>query len=80
MNVLVEKVLSGSSIGLLIQQPQGCGEQNMMSMTLPVIATTYLDKTKNWDTVGLLKRDLALEYIKKGTTIYTHIFLLLNVL
>ena len=71
MNVLVEEVLSGSSIGLLIQQPQGCGEQNMMRMTLPVIATSYLDKTKNWDTVGFSKRDNALEYIKSGTAICT---------
>uniref|UniRef100_A0A8C5CNN8 Uncharacterized protein n=1 Tax=Gadus morhua TaxID=8049 RepID=A0A8C5CNN8_GADMO len=66
MNVLVENVVSGSSLRHLIRQPQGCGEQNMMSMTLPVIATTYLDKTKQWDTVGYSKRDVALEYIKTG--------------
>ncbi|XP_056442574.1 complement C3-like isoform X1 [Gadus chalcogrammus] len=66
MNVLVENVVSGSSLSHLIRQPQGCGEQNMMSMTLPVIATTYLDKTKQWDTVGYSKRVNALEYIKTG--------------
>ncbi|CAL8285588.1 unnamed protein product [Arctogadus glacialis] len=66
MNVLVENVVSGSSLGNLIRQPRGCGEQNMMTMTLPVIATTYLDKTKQWDTVGSSKRDNALEYIKTG--------------
>ena len=71
MNVLVEKVLSGSSVGSLIRLPGGCGEQNMASMTLPVIATLYLDKTKQWDTVGFSKRDLALGYIKKGTSIHT---------
>ena len=71
MNVLVEEVLSGSSVGLLIQQPQGNGEQNMMRMTLPVIATSYLDKTKNWDIVGFSKRDNAFAYIKSGTAIYT---------
>ena len=71
MNVLVEKVLSGSSVGSLIRQPRGCGEQNMARMTLPVIATLYLDKTKQWDTVGFSKRDLALGYIKKGTSIHT---------
>ena len=73
MNVLVENVVSGSSLRHLIRQPQGCGEQNMMSMTLPVIATRYLDKTKQWETVGFSKRDNALEYIKTGNS-YIHIF------
>uniref|UniRef100_A0A8C5CRC7 Uncharacterized protein n=1 Tax=Gadus morhua TaxID=8049 RepID=A0A8C5CRC7_GADMO len=67
VNLLVEKVLSGSSTGRLIRQPRGNGEQNMMSMTLPLIAAMYLEKTKQWDTVGLSKRDNALEYIKTGT-------------
>uniref|UniRef100_A0A8C4ZH26 Anaphylatoxin-like domain-containing protein n=1 Tax=Gadus morhua TaxID=8049 RepID=A0A8C4ZH26_GADMO len=66
VNLLVEKVLSGSSTGRLIRQPRGNGEQNMMSMTLPLIAAMYLEKTKQWDTVGLSKRDNALEYIKTG--------------
>ncbi|XP_059903813.1 complement C3-like isoform X1 [Gadus macrocephalus] len=66
VNLLVEKVLSGSSTGSLIRQPRGNGEQNMMSMTLPLIAAMYLEKTKQWDTVGLSKRDNALEYIKTG--------------
>ncbi|CAL8330687.1 unnamed protein product [Lota lota] len=66
MNVLVEQVLSGSSVSSLIIQPSGCGEQNMMSMTLPVIAATYLDQTKQWDIVGFSQRDNALNYIKKG--------------
>ena len=72
MNVLVEKVLSGSSMGSLIQQPRGHVENNMMFMTGLVIAATYLDKTKQWDTVGFSKRDIALEYIKRGIAIYTH--------
>ncbi|KAL7404246.1 hypothetical protein ABVT39_011963 [Epinephelus coioides] len=42
---LVENAISGKSMGSLIYQPSGCGEQNMIHMTLPVIATTYLDKT-----------------------------------
>ncbi|KAK0137162.1 Complement C3 [Merluccius polli] len=66
MNLLVEKVLSGSSMGSLIKQPSGCGEQNMIGMTLPVIAATYLDKTKQWDKVGFSKRDEALLHIKTG--------------
>jgi len=67
--VLVEKVLSGASMGSLIIQPSGCGEQNLARLTLPVIATTYLDKTKQWEKVGFSKRALALAYIKKGTAI-----------
>ncbi|CAL8328656.1 unnamed protein product [Lota lota] len=66
MNVLVEKVLSGSSVSSLIIQPSGSGEQNMMGMTLPVIAATYLDQTKQWDIVGFSQRDNALKYINKG--------------
>uniref|UniRef100_A0A3P9IWJ0 Complement component c3a, duplicate 5 n=1 Tax=Oryzias latipes TaxID=8090 RepID=A0A3P9IWJ0_ORYLA len=63
---LVENVISGTSVGTLIQQPWGCGEQNMMSMTLPVIATRYLDKTNQWEAVGFQKRDEALQHIKTG--------------
>ena len=70
MNLLVEKVLSGSSMGSLIKQPSGCGEQNMIGMTLPVIAATYLDKTKQWDKVGFSKREEALLHIKTGIALY----------
>ncbi|XP_023815208.1 complement C3 isoform X1 [Oryzias latipes] len=63
---LVENAISGTSVGTLIQQPSGCGEQNMMSMTLPVIATRYLDKTNQWEAVGFQKRAEALQHIKTG--------------
>ncbi|XP_061576926.1 complement C3-like [Cololabis saira] len=63
---LVENAISGKSMGTLIYQPSGCGEQNMIHMTLPVIATTYLDKTKQWEAVGFKKRDEALQHIKTG--------------
>ncbi|KAJ3596179.1 hypothetical protein NHX12_002588, partial [Muraenolepis orangiensis] len=63
MNVLVEHVLSGASMGQMIQQPSGCGEPNMMSLTLPLIATTYLDRTSQWDLVGFSKRAQALGFI-----------------
>lgn len=69
MNMLVEKVLSGASMSSLIIQPSGCGEQNMIRMTLPVIATIYLDKTNQWETVGFSKRAEAIAYIRKGTAI-----------
>uniref|UniRef100_A0A3Q1G1Q6 Alpha-macroglobulin receptor-binding domain-containing protein n=1 Tax=Acanthochromis polyacanthus TaxID=80966 RepID=A0A3Q1G1Q6_9TELE len=38
----------------------------MIHMTLPVIATLYLDKTNQWETVGFLKRNEALQHIRTG--------------
>ncbi|XP_051799749.1 complement C3-like [Acanthochromis polyacanthus] len=66
VGTLVENVISGRSMGSLIYQPSGPGEANMIHMTLPVIATLYLDKTNQWETVGFQKRDEALRYIKTG--------------
>uniref|UniRef100_UPI0037E797A1 complement C3-like n=1 Tax=Semicossyphus pulcher TaxID=241346 RepID=UPI0037E797A1 len=66
MSTLLENAISGNSMDTLIQQPGGCGEQNMASMTLPVIATIYLDKTNQWETVGFEKRDIALQHIRTG--------------
>ncbi|XP_077381637.1 complement C3-like [Festucalex cinctus] len=63
---LVENAIAGTSMGSLIRQPNGCGEQNMIGMTLPVIATIYLDKTNQWESVGFKKRDEALQHIKTG--------------
>ena len=63
---LVENVISGTSMGTLIYQPSGCGEQNMIRMTLPVIATMYLDKTNQWEAVGLERRYEALKHIETG--------------
>ncbi|KAM4604389.1 complement C3-like [Polymixia lowei] len=65
-SVLVEKAVSGNSMGSLIYQPGGCGEQNMIHMTLPVIATVYLDRTNQWENVGFNKRVEALQHIKTG--------------
>ncbi|KAM7418855.1 hypothetical protein PAMA_016129 [Pampus argenteus] len=66
VSALVENAVSGQSMSSLIYQPSGNGEQNMIHMTLPVIATTYLDKTNQWETVGYQKRNEALQYIKTG--------------
>ncbi|XP_037545595.1 complement C3 [Nematolebias whitei] len=63
---LVENAISGNSMGTLIQAPGGCGEQNMIYTTLPVIATRYLDKTNQWEAVGFQKRAEAIEHIKTG--------------
>uniref|UniRef100_A0A8C7XA64 Alpha-macroglobulin receptor-binding domain-containing protein n=1 Tax=Oryzias sinensis TaxID=183150 RepID=A0A8C7XA64_9TELE len=53
-------------MGTLIYQPSGCGESNLIHMTLPVIATTYLDKTNQWEAIGFQKRAEALWHIKTG--------------
>ncbi|XP_033988377.1 complement C3-like [Trematomus bernacchii] len=66
VSALVENAVSGNSMGTLIRQPSGCGEQNMIRMTLPLIAATYLDKTNQWETVGFEKRAEALQHIKTG--------------
>ncbi|XP_041759822.2 complement C3-like [Coregonus clupeaformis] len=65
-SVLVEQAISGDSLGSLIVQPVGCGEQNMIYMTLPVIATHYLDNTKKWEDIGLDRRNTAIKYINIG--------------
>lgn len=43
-------------------------EQNLARMTLPLIATLYLDRTNNWESVGVERRAEALSYITKGET------------
>lgn len=53
-------------MGRLIVQPDGCGEQTMIYMTLPLIATHYLDTTKQWEGVGLSRRNEAIQHIKTG--------------
>uniref|UniRef100_A0A3B4TXP0 Complement C3-like n=1 Tax=Seriola dumerili TaxID=41447 RepID=A0A3B4TXP0_SERDU len=63
---LVEDIIGGKSMGSLIYQPAGSGESNMIHMTMPAIATMYLDKTNQWETVGVEKRNEALEHIKTG--------------
>ncbi|XP_042200575.1 venom factor-like [Callorhinchus milii] len=68
-NVLAETIensIDGNKLKHLIRQPTGCGEQNMISMTPGVIVTHYLDKTAQWDKVGLDRRETALTYIRKG--------------
>ncbi|XP_009293521.1 complement C3 [Danio rerio] len=62
----VEQAISGHFMGELIVLPHGCGEQNMILMTLPVIATHYLDNTKQWESVGIDRRNEAIGHIKTG--------------
>ncbi|XP_063065994.1 complement C3-like [Engraulis encrasicolus] len=66
LSLTIEKAITGDSMGSLIVQPRGCGEQNMIYMTLPLTATNYLDKTVQWENVGLEKRAEAVKYINLG--------------
>ncbi|KAM9769654.1 complement C3-like [Menidia menidia] len=66
MSTLLEHAISGESMGNLIRQPAGCGEQNMIQLTLPVIATVYLDKTNQWELVGFERRNEALQHMATG--------------
>lgn len=62
----IEQAISGNFMGKLIVQPHGCGEQTMIYMTLPVIATHYLDTTKQWEGVGVQRRSEAIQHIQTG--------------
>ncbi|KAG7491358.1 hypothetical protein MATL_G00002840 [Megalops atlanticus] len=64
----IQAAISGQPMGSLISQPAGCGEQNMISMTSPLIATHYLDKTGQWDKVGVDRRAQAIKFITMGYT------------
>ncbi|XP_041032858.1 complement C3-like [Carcharodon carcharias] len=62
----IENVIDGTKLKHLIRVPTGCGEQNMASITPVVIVTKFLDKTLQWERVGMDQRDIALKNIKKG--------------
>ncbi|RXN21007.1 complement C3-like protein [Labeo rohita] len=66
MTLTVEQAISGHFMGQLIVQPYGCGEQNMIRMTLPLIATHYLDSTNQWKAVGMERRNEAINHIRTG--------------
>lgn len=63
---MVESAISGKSMEDFIFMPWGCGEQNIMRMTMPVIAATYLDKTNQWEAVGFDKRSEAIQHMSTG--------------
>ncbi|XP_069804243.1 complement C3-like [Dendropsophus ebraccatus] len=63
---MVEKSTEGGNLNHLINTPGGCGEQNMMTMTAPLIATHYLDFSNQWEKLGLQRREQAVQFIKNG--------------
>ncbi|KAM9454472.1 complement C3-like isoform 2-T2 [Clarias gariepinus] len=66
VNQIIEQPISGDFMGRLIIQPSGCGEETIMYMTLPLIATRYLDTTKQWEEIGLHRRSEAVQHVQKG--------------
>uniref|UniRef100_H3B954 Complement C3 n=1 Tax=Latimeria chalumnae TaxID=7897 RepID=H3B954_LATCH len=65
---IIENSIDGANLKHLIRVPSGCGEQNMITMTPGVIATHYLDKTKQWERIGMDQRERAIGYIRQGYT------------
>lgn len=62
----IDNSISEDSLASLIRMPGGCVEQNLASITLPLIATLYLDRTYGWESVGVERRAEALRYITRG--------------
>ncbi|XP_066512277.1 venom factor-like isoform X1 [Hoplias malabaricus] len=68
-NVLADSIdnsINKDSLAALIQMPGGCVEQNLARVALPIIATYYLDRSDQWELVGLKRREEAIGYIQKG--------------
>lgn len=68
-NVLADSIdnsISEDSLASLIRMPGGCVEQNLATITLPLIATLYLDRTSSWESVGVDRKAEALRYIRRG--------------
>ncbi|XP_072420434.1 complement C3-like [Chiloscyllium punctatum] len=64
----IENSIDGAKLKHLISVPSGCGEQNMKGLTPGVLVTKFLDKTMQWERVGIDKRGISLNYIRQGYT------------
>ncbi|XP_043079055.1 complement C3-like isoform X1 [Puntigrus tetrazona] len=62
----IDNSIKEDSLAALIRMPGGCVEQNLARITLPLIATHYLDSSGNWDAVGVDRRQEAIKYIQTG--------------
>lgn len=69
----LENDINGKSMDGLIYQPSGCGEENMVHMSLTVIATTYLDETNQWEIENIDRRNEALQHISTGRLTQMHL-------
>ncbi|XP_051982648.1 complement C3-like [Xyrauchen texanus] len=62
----IEQAISGDFMGRFIVMPHGNGEETMIYLALPLIATHYLDSTNQWDAVGMNRRNEAINHINTG--------------
>ncbi|GLD73159.1 complement C3-like protein, partial [Lates japonicus] len=62
----IDNCINVDSLASLIQMPGGCVEQNLARITLPLIATHYLDRTNSWEKVGVQRKVEAIQYIRRG--------------
>uniref|UniRef100_A0A8C8VQ31 Anaphylatoxin-like domain-containing protein n=1 Tax=Pelusios castaneus TaxID=367368 RepID=A0A8C8VQ31_9SAUR len=68
-NLMVPRnLIDGGNMRHLIVRPSGNGEENVMSMSLTVTATHYLDATRQWEQIGVDRRMEALLLIMQGYT------------
>lgn len=65
----IDNSINKDSLAALIQMPGGCVEQNLAGIILPLIAAHYMDRSLQWDSVGMQRRDEAIFYIKKGNMV-----------
>uniref|UniRef100_A0A8C8SVQ3 Anaphylatoxin-like domain-containing protein n=1 Tax=Pelusios castaneus TaxID=367368 RepID=A0A8C8SVQ3_9SAUR len=64
----LQNLIDGGNMRHLIVRPSGNGEENVMSMSLTVTATHYLDATRQWEQIGVDRRMEALLLIMQGYT------------
>ncbi|XP_059425938.1 complement C3-like [Carassius carassius] len=65
---IIYNSIKEDSLVALIRMPGGCVEQNLARISLLLIATHYLDRSGNWDAVGIDRRQEAIRYIQTGYT------------
>ncbi|XP_074917273.1 venom factor-like [Chelonoidis abingdonii] len=68
VTMIVENSIDGTNLKHLILTPSGSGEENMIGMTAPVIATIFLDSTEQWERFGVERRAEAIKLIMRGYT------------
>uniref|UniRef100_A0A8C4YU32 Complement C3 n=1 Tax=Gopherus evgoodei TaxID=1825980 RepID=A0A8C4YU32_9SAUR len=68
VTMIVENSIDGTNLKHLILTPSGSGEENMIGMTAPVIATIFLDSTEQWEKIGVERRAEAIKLIMRGYT------------
>ncbi|XP_051776485.1 complement C3-like isoform X2 [Erpetoichthys calabaricus] len=62
----IETLLGSGNLTGFIILPSGCGEQNLNKLASVVMATLYLDKSKQWLEFGMERRAVAINYIQQG--------------